>query len=197
MSLCAYIDRVNSSSNPSRPKFISFPGKIHLIQTDRELERVADGFSGVKEFGFDTETRPSFRKGEVHNVALLQLATDHDAYVIRLYGLTRFDFLREILGSHDVLKVGVAIRHDIKQLQKRFPFEPRYFVELQTLAKEKGVKNAGLKGMAEEVMQATLTKGPKLTNWEAKILSEQQLMYAATDAWIGLALYREIRARLG
>lgn len=153
------------------------------------------GLHSVQELGFDTETRPSFRKGESHPVSLLQLATDSDAFLVRLHHVTDFGPIIEIFENKNILKVGAAIRDDLKGLRKIFPFNAENFIELQTVAKEKGLKNFGLKGMAEEVLQARLSKGPKLTNWEAQNLTDQQLQYAATDAWIGLHLYRTISMR--
>lgn len=175
-----------------RTPFISFPGTVHLIDTDAKLERALADLSDIKEFGFDTETRPSFKKGEVFKVALLQLATETDAYLIRLHYVTQFALIKKILEDANVLKVGAAIRDDLKILQKTFPFLPNNFIELQTLAKEKGLQNFGLKGMTEEVLKAPLSKGPKLTNWEAHDLTDKQLMYAATDAWIGLKIYQKL-----
>jgi len=175
--------------------FISFPGKIHLINTDQELAAVVDALNSAVEFGFDTETRPSFRKGEFYKTALLQLATETDAYLIRLHGITRFQAIQSIFENKQILKVGAAIRDDLNQLQKTFKFTHQNFIELQSIAKTHGLKNMGLKGMTEEVLQAKLTKGPKMTNWEARVLTDQQLMYAATDAWIGLHLYQTLRNR--
>lgn len=174
---------------------ISFPGKIHLIQTNQQLADATDALLQVREFGFDTETKPSFRKGDVFKVALLQLSTDTDAYLLRLHGLTEFSAIKRIFENRDVLKAGVAIRDDLKQLKKIFPFEPQNFIELQDMAKSKGLTKFGLKGMAEESLNSRLSKGPKLTNWEAQTLTDQQQMYAATDAWIGLQLYRKMALR--
>ncbi len=173
-------------------KFISFTGKIHLINTDVALNSVAADLSQAKILGFDTETKPSFKKGEVYKVALLQLATATDAYLIRLQALTNFEIIRNIFENESIVKVGCAIHDDIKQLQKIFHFTVKNFVELQELAKVKNLKNFGLKGMTEEVLQAQLSKGPKLTNWQAETLTEKQLLYAATDAWIGLELYKKL-----
>lgn len=172
--------------------FLSFPGKIHLINTDQELQASAVELESHKEFGFDTETRPSFKKGESYPVALLQLATDTDAYIIRLKHITHFEVIKNIFENPTVVKVGAAIRDDLKLLQKRFHFEPHGFIELQTVAKTKNLKNIGLKGMTEEVLQATITKGPKTTNWEVPELTDRQILYAATDAWIGLKLYQKL-----
>ncbi len=189
-------EQPNKSSVPLISKAqlprISFPGKVHLILNDQQLLAAFDQLRAAKELGFDTETRPAFKKGEVHKVALLQLSTDSDAFVIRLHVITQFGLIKEIFEDEQVLKVGVAIRDDLKTLQKTFSFTARNFTELQTLAKTKGMQNFGLKGMTEEVMQMALSKGPKLTNWEARELTPQQIMYAATDAWIGLTLFRKL-----
>ena len=177
-------------------QFFSFPGKIHLIKTDQELQAVALELAAVKEFGFDTETRPSFKKGEVYQVALLQLATENDVYLIRLHRITQFEIFKTVFENPAALKVGAAIRDDLKQLQKRFQFTPQNFIELQDVAKKKGLANFGLKGMTEEVLGATLNKGPKTTNWEAPELTDRQLLYAATDAWVGLKLYQKLMSDL-
>lgn len=178
---------------PTAFHFLNFSGKIHLITTDEQLQAVADELTLTKEFGFDTETRPAFKKGEVYDVAMLQLATDVDAYVIRFGQIRNYEILRTVFENPDIVKVGAAIRDDLKQLKKRFEFNPHNFIELQDLAKKKGLKNLGLKGMTEEVLGATISKGPKTTNWEAKELTERQIKYAATDAWIGLALYQKLK----
>lgn len=175
-------------------KIISFPGPIQLIQTDQQLQNCCERISQASLLGFDTETRPAFKKGQVYQVALLQLATESEAYVIRLHGLQRFDLIRPIFENQSIVKVGLAIKEDIRQLQKRFQFIPENFIDLQTLAKTKGLQNMGLKGMTEEVLGATITKGPKTTNWEAAELTDRQILYAATDAWISLKLFQQLHA---
>lgn len=173
---------------------INFTGKIHLITTDTELAAIAGELSTAKHLGFDTETRPSFKKGDVFKVSLLQLSTEHSAYLIRLAKVTQFQVLKTVFENKEIVKVGVAIRDDIKQLQKIFSFSPLNFIELQDIAKLKGLKNFGLKGMTEEVLQARLSKKAKITNWDAFELTDQQILYAATDAWIGLQLYQKMYA---
>lgn len=179
--------------NQPQRKFISFPGKIHEIRNDREMEAV--DFTGIQALGFDTETKPSFKKGDDFKTAILQLASDDVAYLFRLHHISRFEKIREVLENAQVLKVGAAISHDLKQLQRIFPFRPMGFIDIQKIAKEKKLNNMGLKGMTEEVLGAQLTKGPKMTNWERLDLTHVQLVYAATDAWIGLELYRHLMAR--
>jgi ribonuclease D len=169
-----------------------FDGKIHLINNDQDLSELSEKLLSITEFGFDTETRPSFKKGDNFKMALLQLSTPDEAFLIRLHFISQFEIIKKILENKKVLKVGLAIRDDIKGLQKIFPFHPEGFVELQELAKKIGLKNMGLKGMTEEVLQVTLSKRAKLTNWEQKSLTNEQLVYAATDAWIGLSIYQHL-----
>lgn len=183
---------MKNQNDETHKSILSFPGKIHLICSDAELSASTYGLKSAKILGFDTETRPSFVKGQVYKVALLQLATEEDAYVIRLHSISNFEILKSVFENPEIIKTGVAIRDDIKTLQKAFKFEPKSFKELQTLAKEKGLTKFGLKGMAEELLNGTVSKGPKMTNWEAKTLTDKQIMYAATDAWIGLKLFEKL-----
>lgn len=179
---------------PTQPSYnrISFGGKIHLITNDQELAAITPALKQATALGFDTETRASFKVGEVYKVALLQLATDQDAYLIRLHGITQFEDIKSVFEDPQILKVGAAIRDDLKALQKLFKFTPQNFTELQDVAKKAGLKNMGLRGMTEEVLQASLSKKAKISNWESRVLTEDQIMYAATDAWIGLKLYQTI-----
>jgi len=182
----------HDNSKINRNTVLSFKGKIHLICSDDELLKATEALSKETALGFDTETRPSFVKGQVYKVALLQLSTEKDAYLIRLHEITQFQDLKNLFESSHITKTGVAIRDDIKALQKLFTFKHQGFVELQTLAKEKNLTKFGLKGMAEEILDGTVNKGPKMTNWETKTLTQRQLLYAATDAWIGLKLFKKL-----
>ena len=167
-----------------------------MICSNAELSAVSDAIKSAKILGFDTETRPSFLKGEVHKVALLQLSTDSDAYLIRIHTVSDFEIIKETFENANIVKAGVAIRDDIKILQKVFKFQPQKFIELQSVAKEKGLTKFGLKGMTEEVLNGSISKAAKMTNWEARHLTDRQLLYAATDAWIGLKLYEKLMAQL-
>lgn len=166
-----------------------FPGKIIMINCDEEIAPALDMLRSDYLIGFDTETKPSFTKGEVYQVSLLQLANAEHALLFRLHGLKDFTLIKAIFEDENYKKMGVAIRDDIRALQKIFSFGPKGFVELSELAKSNQLKNFGLKGMTEEVLNLTLSKRAKLSNWEAKDLKKDQQNYAATDAWIGRELY--------
>ncbi len=175
---------------------ITFPGKIHFICNDQELQSIISELNSATVLGFDTETRPSFKKGEVYKTALLQLSTDTDAYVVRLQKITKYEFIKSVFENENIIKAGAAIRDDIKQLQKTFSFTPQNFIEIQDMAKKAGLENFGLKGMAEEILEFSISKGPKMTNWEANELTDRQIGYAATDAWIGFLLYKKLSKKI-
>lgn len=166
-----------------------FPGEIIMINDDAEIASALELIKGESLIGFDTETKPAFKKGEVYQVSLLQLATPDYALLFRLHTLSDFSLIAKFFEDESVFKIGVAIRDDIKGLQKLFPFTAKGFVELADLAKTYNLKNFGLKGLTEEVLELTLSKRAKLSNWESKVLKNDQKLYAATDAWIGREIY--------
>lgn len=173
-------------------KKAQFSGKIITVTKDEQIAEAMDFIKDQRLIGFDTETKPAFKKGEFYNVSLLQLATDDYAILFRLHFLKDFSLIKIMFEDKHVTKAGVAIRDDIKGLQKLFHFDPHGFVELSDIAKARNMKNFGLKGMTEEILNLTLSKKAKLSNWEAHDLKHDQLQYAATDAWIGRKLYETL-----
>ncbi len=166
-----------------------FEGKIHLIE---KVEQLTDAVNYLKKqpiLGFDTETRPTFKKGQNHQVALLQLSTADEAFLIRTNLIGLSPGLIKVLASPSILKIGAAIRDDIKILQRISAFKPGGFVELQEMVKLYGIENFSLKKLAAIVCNVRISKSQRLTNWEAPILTEQQQIYAATDAWIAYLIY--------
>lgn len=184
-------DKLKTPTNYIKARF---PGKIITVTNDGEVSSALSLFLDQQIIGFDTETKPSFKKGEYHHVSLLQLATEDFAILFRLQFLKNFLPIQQFFEKETVLKAGVAIRDDIRALQKLFPFTPLGFIELADIAKKKGLKNFGLKGMSEEVLNLTLSKKAKLSNWEASDLKLEQLQYAATDAWIGRKIFEKLQS---
>jgi ribonuclease D len=171
----------------------TFPGEIVLLNNYEQARHVANELAAYPILGFDTETRPSFTKGNTNKVALLQLSTDNKAYIFRL---NQYDLpleILKILSDPNIIKAGVAIRDDIKALKSNRHFLPEGFVELQDVAKEKGLNSFSLKKLSGLVLGFRISKAQQLSNWEANELTEAQLQYAATDAWVSYLIYKTFK----
>jgi len=173
-------------------EYRNFEGKIYMVDTIEKFYEVIPSLRKHKILGFDTETKPSFKKGKIHVVSLLQLSSANEAFLFRLNMIGLPAELAEILSDQSVIKTGAAIHDDIKLLQVRRKFQPGGFVELQTLVGKYGIKDLGLKKLAAIVLGFKISKRQQVTNWDAQILTELQIIYAATDAWICHEIYQTL-----
>ncbi|HLN72335.1 MAG: 3'-5' exonuclease [Methylococcaceae bacterium] len=174
---------------------IQFEGEIKLVESKEDYQDSVDYLSRQKMLGFDTETKPAFKKGVVYEVALLQLATKERAFLFRLNKIGLPNGLKGILENPDIKKIGVAIRDDIKGLQKLNKFTPGGFVELQERVKDYGIQDFSLKKLSAIVLGYRISKAQRVTNWEAPELTEAQQIYAATDAWISHRIYESLNQK--
>jgi len=170
----------------------SFKGNIRVIEDLEGINEVLPLIKKAKCLGFDTETRPSFSKGPNNRTALLQLATGNNAFLFRINKTKLPDTLVRILSDSDIIKVGAAIRDDIKGLQKYSDFAPAGFIDLQNYVSDFGIESNGLRKLAGIVLNFRISKRYQVSNWENKKLSEGQLKYAATDAWVSYKVYLEL-----
>lgn len=170
----------------------SFEGVIHVIEQPEDLDLALEYLSRQSILGFDTETRPAFKKGQTYPVSLLQLSTSDQAFLFRINKIGLPAGLIRILASPKILKMGVAIRDDIKILQRIAPFKAGGFIELQDFVKNYGIENFSLKKLSAIVLGFRISKSARLTNWDAPELSEQQLIYGATDAWVSCEIYKRL-----
>src|SRR5882724_6361349 len=168
---------------------VRYRGAIHFIQTEKDLHRALQEIRCEHVVGFDTETRPTFRKGQFHAPSLVQIATSH---AVHLFQLARLDFshaLAEVFGNPQIIKAGVALARDLSELQKLFPFKPENVVDLGDIAKHRGMAQTGLRNLTGLFLGGRITKGPQTSNWAQPALSPKQQLYAATDAWACRELY--------
>ena len=166
-----------------------YEGEVVLVEAPGQLEQAMADLRAERVAGFDTETRPAFTAGVSYSPSLAQLATARAVY---LFPLQRRDFSRELaelMGSARLVKAGVSISDDLKQLRKIFPFEPAAVVDVGDRVKKHGVKQSGVRNLAALFLGFRIPKGAKTTNWAAARLSQQQVVYAATDAWACRELY--------
>jgi ribonuclease D len=171
---------------------VSFNGEIICIDREEQLESAMSYLWNCSVVGFDTETRPTFKKGQRNNVALLQLSANGKAFLFRLNSIGLPKMLTKFLSSEDVKKIGVAIHDDIKELKQLNSFEARGFIDLQDLVKEYGIISAGLKKLSAIVLGYSISKRQQVTNWENESLTQAQQLYAATDAWVCLKIYETL-----
>jgi len=170
-----------------------FEGEIYLVETKEDYRFAIDYLKNQKTLGFDTETKPAFKRGVINTVALLQLSTNDKAFLFRLYRTGLTNGIKGILENPEIKKIGVAIRDDIRTIQKLMPFHPGGFVELQDHVKHFGIENSGLKKITGIVLGFRISKSQRLTNWEAEELTEAQQNYAATDAWVAYCIYHSLK----
>nr|WP_294515521.1 3'-5' exonuclease [uncultured Bilophila sp.] len=168
---------------------LAYEGEVLLVQTEGELSRALNSLRGETLLGFDTESRPSFKKGKVYPTSLVQLAGSKLVVLIRLNHVGFTEPLAALLADPGVIKAGVAIRDDMRSLQKLHDFTPAGLADLADMAKKRGIKAQGLRTLAAHLMGGRISKAAQCSNWAKKTLTPQQVRYAATDAWIGRELY--------
>ncbi|NDV78404.1 3'-5' exonuclease [Dysgonomonas sp. 511] len=172
-----------------------FGGRIITIQSDSEAEKACEYLSSCKVIGFDTETRPAFKKGIIHKVALMQLSTDDTCFLFRLNLIGIPQCLEDILVNPAIKKIGLSLKDDFSAMHKRSRLAPSNFVELQSFVKQYGIEDTGLQRIYGILFEKRISKGQRLSNWEAEVLSDAQKMYAAIDAWACFKIYDELKDR--
>lgn len=175
------------------PRFV-FEGRIIVIQSEEETVRAVKALRCSPILGIDTETRPTFRRGETHKVSLLQIADEHICFLFRLNEIGFPQPLVNLLADRQVLKVGLSLHDDFMMLRKRNEqFIPKNFIDLQDFVKEMGIEDMSLQKLYANVFRKRISKSARLSNWEADVLSESQKQYAATDAITCIQLYKELK----
>ncbi len=169
-----------------------FEGDVHVVESYESFERVINIIEKSKILGFDTETKPTFKKRINNNVSLVQLSTADKVFLIRLNKTGLPGRLTRVLGNDNIIKVGVAIKDDIKALQKLNNFIPKGFIELQDYVKDFGIENNGLKKLAAIVLNFRISKNQQTSNWDNDVLTDSQIRYAATDAWVCYKIYQKL-----
>jgi len=170
-----------------------YEGEVRLLESAERLAHEADAIRRESVLGFDTETRPAFRKGESYAPSLVQLAGEA---VVWIFQIQRADFsplIREIFQS-EIVKAGIGVADDLRQMKKLFAFEEANVVDIGALARRQGVEQTGLRNLAGIVLGYRIPKGSRTSNWGAARLTRQQIAYAAMDAWAARALYLRLAA---
>lgn len=171
----------------------AWEGESRLIRTPEQWREALPLLCADGIVGFDTETKPSFRKGRMNAPALVQLAGPELVCLVQLGWLRFGPHCASLLANPDIIKVGVGIGDDLKALAKLYPFKPASFVDLGLMAEHNGLPNHGLRTLAASLFGWRISKGSRCSNWNARQLAQRQIKYAATDAWIGRMIYLRFR----
>lgn len=172
-----------------------YTGETVLVRAEDELEAALDKLRQEKVLGFDTETKPTFHKGKTHLPALIQLATAGSVYIFQLKKLPLDNRLADILAAPEIIKTGVAIADDMRSLQPLYSFEPAGLVDLSSMARKNSIATFSLRGLAACFLGVRISKTARCSNWAVPNLSDKQIVYAATDAWISRQIYVQAQER--
>jgi ribonuclease D len=186
------------ASAPSREEINELPirryeGPVHLVASPAELAQAMGDILQESVLGLDTETRPSFRVGESYAPSLAQVATARAVYLFRLQRLDCSAAVAQFLSAQRIVKAGVGLADDLRQLRKTFPFTEKAVVDLSAAAKAQGLAKTGVRTLAAAFLGFRIPKGSKTSNWAAARLTPQQIAYAAMDAWACRELYLKFR----
>ncbi len=169
-----------------------FTGRIEVVLSASEAERAVNFLLSQPILGFDTETRPSFKRGFQHKVALLQVATEDICFLFRLNHIGLAPSIVRLLEDATLPKIGLSWHDDINSLQKLGPFKTGHFIDIQHYVHDIGIEDMSLQKIYANLFGQKISKRQQLSNWEADVLSDKQKIYAATDAWACINIYKEI-----
>ncbi len=177
-----------------------FKGLVHIVENEEDTIKAVAYLSQFKFIGFDTESKPTFVKGKsnIHGIALLQLSSDKEAFLFRLNHLEMPESLKRLLENPNILKIGSATHgdiHKLEELYKKGEFHPKGFVDIQVIGRKYQIETVGLTKLTAILLGFRISKRQQLSNWEAELLSDAQILYAATDAWACYVLYEEFIKR--
>ena len=172
------------------PKVL-FEGRIFIVYTEADTDKAVEYLKTQSIVGVDTETRPSFKRGLTHKVALLQIATSDTCFLFRLNRIGMPKSLQDFLMS-DVLKIGLSLKDDFMMLRQRKDMhtEEGNWIELQDYVGRFGIEDRSLQKIFANLFGQKISKSQRLSNWEAETLTESQMKYAATDAWACVEIYK-------
>ncbi len=190
-----YTNKIEKSVLSTLPP-CDITGEIIVVDHSEDVVAAIEDLKQCSLIGFDTETRPSFRRGESNTVSLLQLATEKRAYLFRLKHIGQNQLLKDLLESNNYLKVGLSVHDDFHSLNRWMPCRPNNFIELQRYVKAFGIEEMSLQKIYAIVFHKRISKRQQLSNWEAEELTPAQQQYAAIDAWACRDIYYELQRKI-
>ena len=171
-----------------------FPGTIRVVDTPVAVADALTALGEVSVVGLDTETRPSFRRGEWHPVAVLQLASADQAVLVQLHWAGMPAPLRDLLESERIAKATQAPADELRSLRKLYGVHPRGIVDVGRIVRDAGFTPSSVRAQAAHFLGIRISKSAQVSNWAARRLTPAQQRYAATDAWVCRQSYLALQA---
>lgn len=171
---------------------LHFPGEIRIVNTTEGAVAAVEQLLAEPAVGFDTESRPSFKKGVSYPISVVQVSTRKEAFIFQIGPMGFLEPLLALMADPHILKVGVGLKSDIPKIRELAEIQPAGFVDLSQIAESKGIVQVGARALVARYMGKRLSKAARITNWAIDELTRKQLMYAAADAWICLEIYPEL-----
>ena len=190
---CTYSLAISKEQLAELPK-VTYPGNIKVVNTAAEMRRAISILKRYEILGFDTESRPTFRKGATIHVSLIQIATEDVCFLFRIRKISDISPLKEIIESEKILKIGLSLHDDFNIMSHDHNFQPKGFVDLQKIVPEYNLGNTSLQKIYAILFDERITKSQQLSNWDAEELSDAQLSYAAIDAWACIRIYKKLKS---
>lgn len=169
-----------------------YEGPIHLINRDDQVDAALESLRSEPIIGFDTETRPVFKRGQSYPTSLIQMANSKEVFLFQLNELDKLTGIKTILSDPDLKKVGVALRDDFVKLRELENFTEQGVVDIAHMAQKVGIVNTGLRSLAAIMLNQRISKSVQVSNWAKKELTQAQITYAATDAWVSREIYLKL-----
>jgi len=169
-----------------------YEGKTVIAATEKQIAKALAEIEKYELVGFDTETKPTFRKGQFNHVALIQIAVPTRVYLLRIHQTGITNSLLKFLTSDNITKAGIALDDDLIALNRKRKFKPGGFVDLNKIAPTLGIENIGARNLSALLLNSRISKNQQVSNWENPTLTDPQVRYAATDAWICLEMYSKL-----
>jgi len=189
---------------------LAWSGPVHVLNSEKEVESIVPHLMEEDHIGFDTETQPLYGGGATttgrgtqqsrrkNPTSLLQFATLDCVYLYRICKTQTLDPIRPILESSTILKTGVGLQKDIRELKQSYgSFTPAGFVDITTITTTLGYENRGLNALSTLILGGRISKRQQCSDWGTESdLNWKQIRYASTDAWVSREVYRKAALQL-
>ncbi len=171
--------------------------QIYVVTNERQAGLAVEELLAAVEVGFDTESKPTFHKGQKsEGPHVLQFSTTEKAFIFQSHVQESHPAIMTLLKSQEMMKIGFGLRGDLHQISERFNIRPSAIIDLDREFKQLGFRNAvGAKSAIAMLFQRRLLKSKAMTtsNWAATQLSDRQLLYAANDAYAAIKVHHALK----